>query len=69
VFIISPEITAEQMGFAKQSLKEIARKNNEGYYINLIESLPIDRQEKKRLLADADIQDIEPIEEEFTEND
>ncbi len=57
------------MGFAKQSLKEIARKNNEGYYINLIESLPIDRQEKKRLLADADIQDIEPIEEEFTEND
>lgn len=69
VFIISPEITAEQMGFAKQSLKEIARKNNEGYYINLIESLPIDRQEKKRLLADADIQDVEPIEEEFTEND
>ncbi len=66
VFIISPEITAEQMGFAKESLKEIAKKNNEGYYINLIDSLPVDRKEKKRLLADADIEEAEIIEEELT---
>jgi len=69
VFIISPEITAEQMGFAKESLKVIAKKNNEGYYINLIDSLPVDKKEKKRLLADADIEDVEMIEEELTEDD
>ena len=63
IFIISPEISAEEMGFSKKSLKEIARKNNEGFYYNLIDSLPIDRQEKKRLLSDADITDIEVIEE------
>ncbi len=63
VFIISPEITAEEMGFAKESLKEIAKKNNEGFYLNLIDSLPIDRGEKKRLLEDADIEDAEIIEE------
>lgn len=69
VFIISPEITAEQMGFAKESLKVIAKKNNEGYYINLIDSLPVDKKEKKRLLADADIEDAEMIEEELTLDD
>jgi len=69
VFIISPEITAEQMGFAKESLKVIAKKNNEGYYINLIDSLPVDKKEKKRLLADADIEDAEMIEEELTIDD
>jgi len=69
VFIISPEITAEQMGFTKESLKAIAKKNNEGYYINLIDSLPVDKKEKKRLLADADIEDAEMIEEELTLND
>lgn len=63
VFIISPDITAEEMGFTKESLKEIARKNNEGFYINLIDSLPIDRGEKKRLLEDADIETVEIIEE------
>lgn len=69
VFIISPEITAEQMGFAKESLKEIAKKNNEGFYLNLIDSLPVDKKEKKRLLADADIEDAVMIEEELTEDD
>ncbi|MDD4009531.1 MAG: hypothetical protein PHQ67_06925, partial [Fermentimonas sp.] len=69
VFLISPEITAEQMGFACESLKEIAKKNNEGYYLNLIDSLPIDKKEKKRLLADADISDAEIIEETLTEED
>ncbi len=70
VFIISPEITAEQMGFTKKSLKEIARKNNEGFYIKLIDALPIEFKEKKRLLSDADIEDaeiIEEIEEDLTE--
>ncbi len=68
VFIITPEITPEQMGFTKKSLKEIAKKNNEGFYINLIDSLPVDKGEKKRLLSDADISDAELIEE-ITDDD
>ena len=60
-FILSPEITAEEMGFAKRSLKEIAAKHNRGFYLNLIESLPLDKAEKKRLLRDADIEDAEII--------
>ncbi|WP_297930305.1 hypothetical protein [uncultured Coprobacter sp.] len=63
VFIISPEITPEELGFSKRSLKEIARKSNEGFYINLIESLPIENDEKKRLLSDANIQEAEFTEE------
>lgn len=60
-FILSPEITAEEMGFAKRSLKEIAAKHNRGFYINLIENLPLEKAEKKRLLRDADIEDAEII--------
>ena len=60
-FILSPEITAEEMGFAKRSLKEIAAKHNRGFYLNLIESLPLEKAEKKRLLRDADIEDAEII--------
>ena len=60
-FILSPEITAEEMGFVKRSLKEIAAKHNRGFYLNLIESLPLEKAEKKRLLRDADIEDAEII--------
>ena len=62
-FLISPELTAEELGFSKKSLKEIAAKHNEGFYITLIDSLPIEKKEKKRLLRDADIQEAEIIEE------
>lgn len=62
-FILSPEITAEEMGFAKRSLKEIAAKHNRGFYLNLIENLPLEKAEKKRLLRDADIEDAEIIRE------
>ena len=62
-FILSPELTAEEMGFAKRSLKEIAAKHNRGFYLNLIESLPLEKAEKKRLLRDADIEDAEIIRE------
>lgn len=63
VFLISNDISLEQIGFRKRSLKEIARKSNEGYYINLIEGLPIEEEEKKRLLRDANIEEAEIIEE------
>ena len=62
-FIISPEITLEELGFTKKNLKEIAKKHNDGFYLTLIEGLPIESKEKKRLLRDADIQDAEIVEE------
>lgn len=67
IFIIDSKVSAEQLGFHKKSLRDIARKNNEGYYLQLINDLPIEKEEKKRLLRDADIQDVEEeaIEEAF----
>ena len=69
VFLISKEITPELLGFSKRSLKEIAKKNNEGFYINLIDSLPIEKDEKKRLLKDANIEDAEIIEEDLSDGE
>ena len=59
IFLISPELTPEEMGFSKKSLKEIAAKHNKGFYVTLIDSLPIENIEKKRLLRDSDIESAE----------
>ena len=59
VFLISTELTPEDLGYSKASLKEIAAKHNKGFYLNLIDNLPIEKTEKKRLLRDADIQEAE----------
>jgi hypothetical protein len=64
VFLISPEITPEELGYSKKSLKEIATKHNQGFYLNLIDNLPIEKAEKKRLLRDADITEFEEMNEE-----
>ena len=63
VFIISPEVTTEELGFQKKNLKEIAAKHNKGFYVSLIDGLPIESVEKKRLLRDADIEEAEMLEE------
>ena len=63
LFLISPELTPEELGFSKKNLKEIAAKHNQGFYVTLIDSLPIENKEKKRLLRDAYIQDAEIVEE------
>lgn len=63
VILISPKLTPEELGFSKKNLKVIADKHNKGFYITLIDSLPIESKEKKRLLRDADINDAEIIEE------
>ena len=63
LFLISPELTPEQLGFSKKNLKEIAAKHNQGFYHTLIDSLPIENKEKRRLLRDADIQEAEIVEE------
>ena len=56
-------MTPEQLGFSKKNLKEIAAKHNQGFYVTLIDSLPIETKEKRRLLRDADIQEAEIVEE------
>lgn len=55
IFLLSTDISLIDLGFESKNLKEIARKNNEGYYLNLINSLPIDQAEKKRLRIDANL--------------
>lgn len=64
VFIVSNKMTLEEMGFEKESLKEIAAKDNEGYYVKLITQLPIEKSQMKQLLKDADIQEAEIVEDE-----
>jgi len=62
IFIISPNIKPEDLGYEKASLLEIARKANEGKYINMIDSLPLTDEEKKKLYLDAGI-DMEEAQE------
>lgn len=59
VFILSPDVSLTQMGFEKRSLKAIAKKDNDGYYLRLIDGLPIDEQEKVRLRRDAEVSEAE----------
>ncbi|MBQ8715838.1 MAG: hypothetical protein IJ552_11660 [Prevotella sp.] len=60
--LISPDVTPGLLGFETQDLKTIARKNREGAYV-IIQSLPIESSEKKRLLTDAKIEELESMEE------
>lgn len=67
IYIISDDIKPEDLGFTTKSMKEIARKSNQGYYTQLIDSLNVSEKEKVRLRTDAGISDIEfeEIEEEY----
>lgn len=59
IFLMSPDMKIESLGFNRKNLKEIARKASDGFYIKLITSLDIDKNEKKRLMRDAEVQDVE----------
>lgn len=59
MFLISPRITAEDLGFASEKLLEITQKANEGVYAKMISGLPIESSEKQKLLADAGIKDVD----------
>lgn len=63
VFIISTKIKAEDLGFEKANLKEIAKNINNGEYLKMINSFDIDKDERKRILDDAQIIDAEIIDE------
>jgi len=60
-YLLSPNLKADDLGFVDVSRKKIAQKANEGFYIKLINDLPVDKDEKKKLFADADITDVEEI--------
>lgn len=66
VFIITPDIRPEDLGYEKSSLMDISRKYTDGEYIKLIDKMPISDEEKKRLYHDAglDIEDVTPVENE-----
>lgn len=58
VYVMSGDITPEDLGFTSRSKKEIARKANDGIYAKIIDSLDIPEPEKKRLREDAQIEDV-----------
>lgn len=56
VFLLSPDIDIiNDLGFESKSKKEIARKWNDGYYLKMINGLPTDEENKKRLRIDANL--------------
>lgn len=61
--VFTGELTPELMGLETQNLKTIARKDNEGQYLKIIESLPIEADDRRRLLRDAGIEEAEIPEE------
>ena len=63
VFLISDKMSLEELGFEKKNLKEIARKHTDGFYLELITKLPVDKSDKRKLLYDAGIEDAKIIDE------
>lgn len=63
VFIIEKDLKPSDLGYDSRKMYEIARKDEAGEYVRLIAGLPTVDAEKKRLLKDSDIQDVE-----FTED-
>jgi len=61
-FFITPNLTDSDLGFTRKDRKQIARKHNDGFYTDLINKLPTEKDEKKKLFFDADITDYEEIE-------
>jgi len=59
VFIITNKVKHTDLGFEKKSLHDIVRKDEDGFYINLINSLETTDKEKKRLIREANIVDVE----------
>lgn len=49
------KLTPELLGLENQNLRKIAQKDSQGVYLQMIDQLPIEREEKNRLLLDAGI--------------
>ncbi|MDR1198693.1 MAG: hypothetical protein LBK94_06730 [Prevotellaceae bacterium] len=59
VFIITAELKPEDLGFESRKMYDIARKDEEGQYLKLIDGLNTADDNKQRLRKDANIQDID----------
>lgn len=62
IFLISDKLSLEDLDLEKKNLKEIARKDSDGYYLKLITQLPIEKEKKASLLKDADIEEAQIVE-------
>ena len=60
-FLIDPKLTAKALGFTDKNKKVIARKATDAFYINLINGLTAEKEEKKALFADAEIVNYEEL--------
>jgi len=58
-FLITTKISPEDLGYTNKNMLEISKKASEGFYIKMINDFPISKQEKKSLLSDAEIEDVE----------
>ncbi len=58
-YLISTDYKIEDGGFERKNLKQIAAKANKGFYIQLINGLPISDEEKQPLYRDADIEEAD----------
>lgn len=60
--LISPDVTPDLLGYQAQDMKLIARKNRDGAY-TIISGLPVEKEDKQRLYADAgvDVSNYEEI--------
>lgn len=55
VYILSSELRPEDLGFRSKNKKEIARKSSEGFYLDLINRLDVDKSQRKQLIEDCEI--------------
>ncbi|MBI9052469.1 MAG: hypothetical protein JEY96_01545 [Bacteroidales bacterium] len=59
VFLITPDITVEGLGFGRKDLRKISKKASDGMYEQFIEQMPINKEEKEALKKDANITDVD----------
>ena len=62
-FFVNINVKPEDLGYASQKLADIARRHEDAELKEMITSLETTGAEKQRLLMDAGIEDVEPIEE------
>lgn len=64
VYLVNINVKPEDLGFSSQKLADIARRNEDRKYKEMIMSMEISDADKSRLLADAGIRQSEPPQEE-----
>lgn len=63
VYMVNINVKPEDLGFASQKLADIAKRNDDRKYREMIMGLEVPDAEKERLLKDAGIKQLEPNEE------